>query len=182
MSNGALSHFLRVFCAQERWPWPRRGGQLSCSSGSVWPPSCTGWAFLSTEKPDRVCPGEPALSLCLRWGVSGWWSADAVTWDSHACGPSRWSHALREQWPAGNSHFHTRVAIPRHDGNCTRLFFFFFFCQKKAGWMGSDSFVRKVWKLVAESKSGGVWGDEQGTGYKAVVMCFSMLCSAYSSN
>lgn len=61
-------------------------------------------------------------------------------------------------------------------------FFFFFPCQKKAGWMGSDSFVRKVWKLVAESKSGGVWGDEQGTGYKAVVMRFSMLCSAYSSN
>lgn len=27
--------------------------------------------------------------------------------------------------------------------------------------MDSDSLVRKVWKLVTESKSGVVWGDEQ---------------------
>lgn len=53
----------------------------------------------------------------------------------------------------------------------------FFFCQKNHGWVGNDSFVRKVWELVTESRSGVVWGDEQGTGSKAVVICFCvMLC------
>ena len=198
--TGALSHLLRAFCAQQ-WG-PRRWGQLSCSSGSKWPPSCSRRPCfgrgVGLDDPQRSLPAPTILWFCdsqhrKTWHGGSWgasldplceegvferWSPGAVVWGILVHGSICRSHALREQQPASNTHFYSCVAVPRHDGNGTRLFF----CWKKHGWMGSDSFVRKVWKLVTESKRGVVWGDEQGTGYKPVVIPFCTLCSAYLSN
>lgn len=160
-----LRHFLRVFCAQEweLWCW----GLVSCISSSVRPRLAMGEPFSAPKHQTQwVLGSQPFPS---DWG-GGPWGCSAVTaiWERPVRESVRWSHALPPQQPASKGHLHSCVAVSRCVGNCIRLFFFF--CQKKQGWMGSDSFVRKVWKLVTESTSGVVWGDEQGTGYKAVVI------------
>lgn len=85
-------------------------------------PVATGEPFSAPKNLTRWSWGASPVPL-FEAEVSGWWSADAVIWESLMHGSVRWSHALREQRPAGNSHFHSCVAIPRHDGNCTRLYF-----------------------------------------------------------
>lgn len=131
------------------------------------PNTCDGRAFLSTQTPDPVSPGEPALSLWLRWGLLGvlcsrWGLGAAGAWVRMLvpCSPSA---ATRQQGPLAQLCCCLSPCWKLHRA-------FFFCCWKKQGWMGSDSFVRKVWKLVTVSTSGVVWRDEQGTGYKAAVI------------
>lgn len=176
MLTETLIYFLRLFCAQQWGVMELRSALLK-----LWLHVATQLQWVSLPQHQKTWHGGSwgaSSVLLFETGVSGWWSADADTWESLSPGSVCLSHPPCEQQPAGNSHFHSCVAIPQHNENCIRLFF----CRNKHGWMGSDSFVRKVWKLVTESRSGGVWGDEQGTGYKAVVICFCRLCSAYMSN